>query len=148
MLPSEDWLLLTEMGWWVLVWCLCASWNQNPPMATGSLTARMHRNLQSELHTHLQVRLLPDGLRFCETFCNPHFVITKKEDVQGQKECYWAAGESHLGWKMNQRLTRCSALLYQWPQKWRGSHCQRLSIIKVNFLKFWNNFPTLPTMTL
>lgn len=106
------------MGWGVLTSCLSALWNWNTSTATSSLTARMHRWLQSGLHTHLQVRLLPDGLRFCEIFCSPHFVIIKTGDVQGWKECYCDAGKSHLGWRANQRPTRCSALLKGLETKW------------------------------
>lgn len=72
-LSSEDWLLLTEVGWWVLIRCLSALRNWNTSTATGSLAARLHRRLHSGLHTHLQVRLLPAGLRFCKIFLQSSF---------------------------------------------------------------------------
>lgn len=65
----------------VLVWCLGeqigALQNQNTSTVTGSLTASLHRRLHSGC-THLQIRLFPDGHRFCEIFCNTRFVFIMK----------------------------------------------------------------------
>lgn len=113
LLPSEDRLLLMEMGWtcsglmsWWTDWCITkpkhlhCNWlpDRQPAQKTSQW---VHTPSDKTISRWPQV--LWDLLQYSFCFYN--------ENAQGWKECYCGAGKSHLGWKVNQRLTRCSTLL-------------------------------------